>query len=1267
MLGSHHGAVVGFADQRISGIRIGRTQLHIGLTESFDGAAPIEAPQETARSLDTEDRSFTSTLTESVTARQALSGGHRDIVLRNRLETLLPPSPKEDKRIVFTEVQFIFEVDAPTTWTLHLRDPATLTSAEPMALRIAINASTRMTWEAPDGSLRPPQAEQATEGIPLTWSFALKPGRTAIQLRLRAGGWRDIADQVVICRPEHMREAAIALAAIPDPRFVPLMVLHPPPMKLAELRQLFSDFHPRVDRVLGEMGAFGLAEFSGKTSQEQDASLADWALRRELQQRMHPYRSWAKRNTMLHKALQDFNIKKAICLFEPTPQDLALAGIEYALEKTPLDSEDLSSIPNLLDGIERVVLASCVDQQGLNAVFDECARVLARASTSTSAGASSSATARPVLDVADDPASVILGLCEARSTARALRIRPGAAHDPSPTCAYGRAANQHVVAVEVEDDARALTASLFAAHLHTQILTLPKPDLTGVERTLQDLQQAVVDHAHDGRWLSSLSATVQQYLSGDRRPALLLKLEQQVTQCVPPAFIHAVGDHALTVFGSGLPYGFVKLGRADWSSKRVGHVIADPDLIIISELHNAGAIDPIVSFNLIIDPGFFQYSETDVVAEALQARPAKSLVLRKDAQIANLLPRLIGTVPLDFIFFNTHGSDDAILLGFYPLQHYQITQWFEFDQRPLIFNNSCLSWTGVGRDFVRIGARGYIGTLWSVGAQDAAVLAEQAMARMIHTGEPVCGAILPSDQVDPFTSRAYVFVGTADATFAMDPQEQLSEDDPVRLIAVMQNLLVLLNVTRRQMNAHEADAFTAYIYGEFKLLREGLMARGEAYLKPVIADSMLAEIEMHIDKDDVLHATPAYRLALVDQCRQIVLEAPFSEPDRDHRLARLLFHRADINRLRGHFAEADDDAQRSIEVDQKLGESGRSALQVRIQIAIDNGRIDDALNLAKLAQSQQADTDKESQRKSQQLYELMTLGRLCQIMKRKPDHLDEGIELAKQGVQLAHDIDNLSEVATFELDLAQLHLQKGQVQLAIDAAQRSLTTSRKGQNAIGELAAYGTLGQCHAQLGHTTEARTYATRGLERAQQLKEPRRVAAFLNDLANIEWGSGNRHLSMDYRIEGARQAAEIGHIDLWQLCIQVGVQACGQAQDAEEGARMIGAAIQSLGLATQPMLPRAVSILLSSLPHFLGDWPPINRLDLLQGLLESNPSVMESLKDHPQARDYAELLFAICHAFLLHDMDRSEQAQQLTQQIDAAIGANGGFQKMMKPYLG
>lgn len=364
---------------------------------------------------------------------------------------------------------------------------------------------------------------------------------------------------------------------------------------------------------------------------------------------------------MLRRALIDFDIKKTICLFDPAPADLVLSEVEYEAEEKQIASDDLTRLPGLLDGLERVVLQSC--GQSLDAVFDECRSVIAG-----SAGL-------PALEVDGDPGSVILGLCEARRTGRALRVRPDHAGTRAPVIhSYGEAAGDHVVAVEVEDYAPTLIASLFAVHLGTTLLMLPRPDLAETKRLLSELQQAVVEQAWQAapvsvddedakRLFDKLSAAFKKHVLGDRRPALLGQLEQEVTRQVPAEFVKAVGARALTVFGSGLPYAFVKRGEADWSTKRIGHVISDPDLIVISELHNEGAIDPIVAFNVVIDPGFFQHSETEVVAEALKARPAKTLVLRKAAQklggeqTGRLFLRLVDHAPLDFIFFNTQAGD----------------------------------------------------------------------------------------------------------------------------------------------------------------------------------------------------------------------------------------------------------------------------------------------------------------------------------------------------------------------------------------------------------------------------------------------------------------------------------------------------------------------------------------------------------------------------------------------------------------------------------
>ncbi len=52
---------------------------------------------------------------------------------------------------------------------------------------------------------------------------------------------------------------------------------------------------------------------------------------------------------------------------------------------------------------------------------------------------------------------------------------------------------------------------------------------------------------------------------------------------------------------------------------------------------------------------------------------------------------------------------------------------------PIIFNNSCLSWGEISRFFIIAGARGYIGTLWSVGNREAVKTAEVFYSSISNT------------------------------------------------------------------------------------------------------------------------------------------------------------------------------------------------------------------------------------------------------------------------------------------------------------------------------------------------------------------------------------------------------------------------------------------------------------------------------------------------------------------------------------------------------
>ena len=141
-----------------------------------------------------------------------------------------------------------------------------------------------------------------------------------------------------------------------------------------------------------------------------------------------------------------------------------------------------------------------------------------------------------------------------------------------------------------------------------------------------------------------------------------------------------------------------------------------------------------------------------------------SLLLAGLAGATLALTYLAPTLPIELLFFNTHGSDNGIKLADMPipLPAYKLVQRTTIAGRPIVFNNSCLSWVGVGREFVRAGARGYIGTLWSVHDAQAADYAKKVIARMVHSHERVSVAMRETG-VSAVDARAYIFIGTATA------------------------------------------------------------------------------------------------------------------------------------------------------------------------------------------------------------------------------------------------------------------------------------------------------------------------------------------------------------------------------------------------------------------------------------------------------------------------------------------------------------------------
>jgi hypothetical protein len=187
----------------------------------------------------------------------------------------------------------------------------------------------------------------------------------------------------------------------------------------------------------------------------------------------------------------------------------------------------------------------------------------------------------------------------------------------------------------------------------------PPVHLLEVERCVVGMQQAVVDLGRKGNppqpinavqdaealshdsvgqrdakrfSLADLKKAARRIVLGDRRFERIEQLENAVTAQVPLDLVDALGDSALTVFTAGLPYSFVKSARADWSDKQIGHIVSDADLLVINELHNLGSIDPLISFNLIVDSGHFRNSETDDVPRSCAGVQATRLFCAKTSR-----------------------------------------------------------------------------------------------------------------------------------------------------------------------------------------------------------------------------------------------------------------------------------------------------------------------------------------------------------------------------------------------------------------------------------------------------------------------------------------------------------------------------------------------------------------------------------------------------------------------------------------------------------
>ncbi|QKK30511.1 CHAT domain-containing protein [Rhizobium indicum] len=596
---------------------------------------------------------------------------------------------------------------------------------------------------------------------------------------------------VIVCRPAQLSEAAAVLSCLPSNGFPPLVVVSRPPLTVAkynEIAQAAGDARrASMLSIRTTMASRSLGD-----PEVAKANFRKIVEHQRLQVELTPLRSWRAKNRRYFRVLSqlaDTSQKNtAIFLFAPDDDDLRIS------EPDGTEADD-SIIPRkwrkiyFLSDQDNLKLAGRSELY----VYDNLNTLVHLAWKRLQSKAANHYIEIP----ADSISSVYVGLARALAERVPLKfVAPNEREfDLQDSFSPQGPDADEVVLVESVADAEYLAGVLYARERGAPLICAPPPNLDKITGAIQEINIALGGQSattiEDMVFLAS-SPEASDSLSRKKNlfdwvPGVarafgfssvkgsIRKLEIATSAHLSENLLETIGSRRVTALTVGAPYNFIKVGKYDWSKKPIGHLSGDVSLNLMTEIYGNHKND--VSFNLVLDPGYFQTEETKNVTEELGAHGGHSIVLSGEAANSSSLMFLARVLPVEMIFFNTHGSDSAILLGDgYPLYSHLIVQWVYFNSAPLVINNSCLSWTGVGKEFLRVGARGYIGTLWSIDANSAAEFARQILQRIISQKATISTAVSSFEGAGVDT-RAYIFSGSVNARLPFFPPQFNAESE----------------------------------------------------------------------------------------------------------------------------------------------------------------------------------------------------------------------------------------------------------------------------------------------------------------------------------------------------------------------------------------------------------------------------------------------------------------------------------------------------------
>nr|WP_315249420.1 CHAT domain-containing protein [uncultured Duganella sp.] len=273
-----------------------------------------------------------------------------------------------------------------------------------------------------------------------------------------------------------------------------------------------------------------------------------------------------------------------------------------------------------------------------------------------------------------------------------------------------------------------------------------------------------------------------QFKSGPSTPSYET-YRLQAEQLVPPE-LRAPAQSALTVFTRGAPLHLVRVHQTalwpqgHWATTHVvSHLPGQSASVLIprwfsDELDRVPTAPISVFFNGLGSHGATDHVGLGSTADrllnhllAIEDKAAKSEVLRQ------VLERLSTAL----VLIAAHGAERAIELEQgHSVRDSEIADW-RLTGSPLVFNNSCSSWTEVGQAFLRAGARAYVGTLWDVTHESASNFANCLLQQMLDRpfdgvarALTLAAAHRAADATAAYDG-AYIYVGLPQASARLAP------------------------------------------------------------------------------------------------------------------------------------------------------------------------------------------------------------------------------------------------------------------------------------------------------------------------------------------------------------------------------------------------------------------------------------------------------------------------------------------------------------------